>query len=49
MRYSEYDLKIKLLTDILEKIRVLGVGELYIIHHELFGENDYEYDTDFVS
>jgi hypothetical protein len=49
MRYSEYDLKIKLLTDILEKIRVLDVGELYVIHHELFGENDYEYDTGLVS
>jgi hypothetical protein len=49
MKNTEYDLKVKLLTDILEKIRVLGVGELYVIHHELFGENDYEYDTGFIS
>lgn len=49
MPLSEYDLKVKLLTDILEKIRVLDVGELYVLHHELFGENDYDYDTSLVS
>jgi hypothetical protein len=47
MIYDEYDLKVKLLTDILEKIRVLDVGELYVIHHQLFEEDSY--DTAFIS
>jgi hypothetical protein len=49
MRYSEYDLKVKLLTDILEKIKVLDVGELYVIHHQLFEKDEQDYDTGFVS
>jgi hypothetical protein len=49
MRYSEYDLKIKLLTDILDKIKVLDVGELYVIHHQLFEKDEEDYDTGFVS
>jgi hypothetical protein len=49
MRYSEYDLKVKLLTDILEKIKVLDVGELYVIHHQLFEKDEEDYDTGFVS
>jgi hypothetical protein len=49
MIYNEYDLKVKLLSDILQKIKVLDVGDLYVIHHQLFENDEEDYDTGFVS